>query len=157
METTPTGVAERMDPVSEESWTLMKGLKKRTRTSPTSIKDTKKRQTTIKNYWLNSPVPGIHMRYPTDAAPVMRIPGRLQHAISATIRRPGATGSNTSMSPCPCDFNRQMEHRQRHREQQQQQQQQQPHTKKETTTTRPGVPREIAATAITIATALSHK
>ena len=57
METTPTGVAERMDPVSEESWTLMKGLKKRTRTSPTSIKDTKKRQTTIKNYWLNSPVP----------------------------------------------------------------------------------------------------
>ena len=57
METSSTGVAERMDPVSEESWTLVKGLKKRTRTSPTSIKDTKKRQTTIKNYWLNSPVP----------------------------------------------------------------------------------------------------
>ncbi|EGI69185.1 hypothetical protein G5I_02099 [Acromyrmex echinatior] len=35
---------------------------------------------------------------------VMRIPGRLQHTISATGRRPGATGSNTSMNPCPCDL-----------------------------------------------------
>ncbi|XP_018314179.1 uncharacterized protein [Mycetomoellerius zeteki] len=35
---------------------------------------------------------------------LMRIPGRLQHAISATGRRPGATDGNTSTSPCPCDL-----------------------------------------------------